>query len=181
MTSLNEASLNKAQLIKDGAIIDNQWQLLSTEHIQQSGFPAAGKIIVPLRHWQADKEALLARGDVAVWLDAGEEPEAVAGDLGSLPLIAINFPVFRDGRGYSYARELRTRYDYQGEVRAIGDVLQDQLFYMWRCGFNAFDVRADKNLEQALAGLTVFSVTYQGDVHTPKPIYRRRPDWQASF
>lgn len=164
-----------AKLIKDGAIVDNAWTLLNADQVAESGVPASGQIIVPLSVWQAQRDALLARGDAAVWLDAGEEPEALADDLTHLPLIAINFPVFRDGRGYSYARELRQRFNYQGEIRAIGDVLQDQLFYMWRCGFNAYDVRADRDLEEALAGLKVFSVTYQGDVHTPEPIYRRRP------
>jgi uncharacterized protein (DUF934 family) len=169
---------SKPRLIKDGVIVDNEWTLLSAEQIAESGTPATGKIIVPLTHWLAQRDDLIARGDVAVWLEAGEEPEAIAADLDKLPLVAINFPVFRDGRGYSYARELRKRYGYQGEIRSIGDVLQDQLFYMWRVGFNAYDVRADRDLDEALAGLKVYSVTYQGDVHTPEPIYRRRPDWQ---
>lgn len=166
-----------AKLIRDGAIVANDWTLLNADQIAESGIPDTGAIIVPLTVWQAQRDALLARGNVAVWLEAGEEPEALADDLASLPMVAINFPVFRDGRGYSYARELRQRFNYRGEVRAIGDVLQDQLFYMWRCGFNAYDVRADRDLEEALKGLQVFSVTYQGDVHVPEPIYRRRPGW----
>ena len=168
-----------AKLIINGAIVDNTWTLLKADDIETNGIPAEGAIIVPLSVWQAERDTLAARGDVAVWLEAGEEPAALADDLDKLPMIAINFPVFRDGRGYSYARELRQHYNYQGEVRAIGDVLQDQLFYMWRCGFNAYDVRSDRDLEEALNGFKVFSVTYQGDVHTPEPIYRRRPDWQA--
>ena len=168
-----------AKLIINGAIVDNTWTLLSASNIEESGIPEAGSIIVPLSVWQARRDSLISRGNVAVWLEAGEEPAALADDLDKLPMVAINFPVFRDGRGYSYARELRQHYNYTGEVRAIGDVLQDQLFYMWRCGFNAYDVRADRSLEEALEGFKVFSVTYQGDVHTPEPIYRRRPDWQA--
>lgn len=166
-------------LIKDGAIVENEWTLLSAEQIAEKGVPDQGKIILPLTVWQAQRDDLLARGDVAVWLEAGEEPAEIAADLDKLPLVAINFPVFRDGRGYSYARELRQRYHYEGEVRSIGDVLQDQLFYMWRVGFNAYDVRADRDINEALTALKGFSVTYQGDVHTPEPIYRRRPDWQA--
>ena len=167
-----------AQLIKDGAIIENEWTRLNIEQIEESGIPASGKIIVPLATWQAQRNDLITRGDVAVWLQAGEEPAAIADDLDKLPLIAINFPIFRDGRGYSYARELRQRYDYKGEVRSIGDVLQDQLFYMWRCGFNAYEVRADRDINEALAAMKGFSVTYQADVHEPTPIYRRRPDWR---
>ena len=168
------------QLIKDGAIVDNEWLRLDADQVAE-GIPADGKVIVPLASWQDYKSDLKARGNVGVWLQAGEEPEALVGDLDSLPLVAINFPVFRDGRGYSYARELRQRHGYQGEIRAIGDVLQDQLFYMWRCGFNAYEVRADRDLEEALKGLQTFSVTYQGDVHVPEPIYRRRPDWRSGY
>ncbi len=108
-----------------------------------------------------------------MWLAPGEEPKDLEDDLGALPLVAIHFPAFKDGRGYSYARELRTRYNFKGEVRATGDVLRDQLFYMTRCGFNAFEVREDRSIEEALQGLKDFSVTYQGDVNEPRPLYRR--------
>ena len=160
------------KLIIDGAIVDNQWQRLETDALE-NGVPAQGKIIVPLAYWQENREALIARGDVAVWLAPGEEPKDLEDDLAALPRVAIHFPAFKDGRGYSYARELRTRYKFDGEVRATGDVLRDQLFYMTRCGFNAFEVRADRNIEEALQGLKDFSVTYQADVNDPRPIYRR--------
>ena len=154
-------------------IVDDSWQRLDADTgVDQ--VPDSGAVIVPLTLWQAHRDALIARQDpVGVWLEAGEEPSALADDLGQLPLIAINFPVYRDGRGYSYARELRTRFGYQGEIRAIGDVLQDQLEYMWRCGFDAFAVREDKDIEEALAGLKGFSVHYQGDARNPLPIYAR--------
>ncbi len=160
------------KLIIDGAIVDNQWQRLETDALE-NGVPAQGKIIVPLAYWQENREALIARGDVAVWLAPGEEPKDLEDDLAALPLVAIHFPAFKDGRGYSYARELRTRYKFDGEVRATGDVLRDQLFYMTRCGFNAFEIRADRSIEEALQGLKDFSVTYQGDVNEPRPLYRR--------
>jgi uncharacterized protein (DUF934 family) len=160
------------KVIIDGAIADNQWQRLESDALE-SGVPAQGKIIVPLAYWQENRDALIDRGDVAVWLAPGEEPKDLEDDLASLPLVAIHFPAFKDGRGYSYARELRTRYGFKGEVRATGDVLRDQLFYMTRCGFNAFEVRADRSIEDALQGLKDFSITYQGDVNEPKPIYRR--------
>lgn len=165
------------QIIKHGEVVSDDWQVLTAADIEASGIPATGRIIVPLSTWQSQRDALKQRGNVAVWLEAGEEPEAIADDIGTLPLVAINFPIFRDGRGYSYARELRQRFGYKGEVRAIGDVLQDQLFYMWRCGFDAFAVRADRDIHEALKGLSVYSVTYQGDVHVPEPIYHRRPSW----
>lgn len=160
------------KVIIDGAIVDNQWQRLEADALE-NGVPAQGKIIVPLAYWQENRDALIARGDVAVWLAPGEEPKDLEDDLASLPLVAIHFPAFKDGRGYSYARELRTRYNFEGEVRATGDVLRDQLFYMTRCGFNAFEVREDRSIEEALQGLKDFSVTYQADVNEPRPIYRR--------
>ncbi|KZY28311.1 oxidoreductase [Alcanivorax sp. HI0083] len=159
------------KVIIDGAIVDNQWQRLEGEALEAE-LPS-GKIIVPLAYWQAHRDALLNRGDVAVWLAPGEEPKDLEDDLAALPLVAIHFPAFKDGRGYSYARELRTRYGFKGEVRATGDVLRDQLFYMTRCGFNAFEVREDRSIEEALEGLNDFSVTYQGDVNEPRPLYRR--------
>ena len=160
------------KVIIDGAIVDNQWQRLEADALEND-VPAQGKIIVPLAYWQQNRDALIARGDVAVWLAPGEEPKDLEDDLASLPLVAIHFPAFKDGRGYSYARELRTRYNFEGEVRATGDVLRDQLFYMTRCGFNAFEVREDRSIEEALQGLKDFSVTYQADVNEPRPIYRR--------
>ncbi|WP_290538545.1 MULTISPECIES: DUF934 domain-containing protein [Alcanivorax] len=160
------------KVIIDGAIVDNQWQRLEADALE-NGVPAQGKIIVPLAYWQENRDALIERGDVAVWLAPGEEPKDLEDDLASLPLVAIHFPAFKDGRGYSYARELRTRYNFEGEVRATGDVLRDQLFYMTRCGFNAFEIREDRSIEDALQGLKDFSVTYQADVNDPRPIYRR--------
>ncbi|MGB1466041.1 MAG: DUF934 domain-containing protein [Alcanivorax nanhaiticus] len=159
------------KVIIDGAIVDNLWRRLEGESLENA-LPE-GKIIVPLAYWQANRDTLIARGEVAVWLAPGEEPRDLEDDLQQLPLIAIHFPAFKDGRGYSYARELRTRYGFKGEIRATGDVLRDQLFYLQRCGFNAFEIRADRSIEDALAGLKDFTVSYQGDVLDPRPIYRR--------
>ncbi|MDR1462066.1 MAG: DUF934 domain-containing protein, partial [Azoarcus sp.] len=111
---------------------------------------------------------------VGVWLDSDESPEAIAADLAHFSVIAVNFPKFTDGRGYSTARLLRERYGYAGELRAIGDVLQDQLYFMRRCGFNAYAVRADKDIEAALAGLADFDESYQPAVDSPQPLFRRR-------
>lgn len=162
-----------AKIIKDQAIIEDSWQLLAADATVED-LPAQGAIIVPLAMWQQHADALAQRSDkVAVWLDAGQEPAEIESDLARLPMIAVNFPVYRDGRGYSYARELRTRFNFSGEIRAIGDVLQDQLAYMWRCGFDSFAVREDKDIEEALNGLKGISVHYQGDARDPRPIYAR--------
>ena len=141
---------------------------------------APGKVIVPLPVWlarRAELDARLAAGELGVWLDSFESPEALVeslADINQLPLIAVNFPRFVDGRGYSFAALLRGRYGYRGELRAIGDVLHDQLFYMKRCGFDAFAVRAEKNIEDALRGLADFSEPYQATVDQALPLYRRQ-------
>jgi len=94
-------------------------------------------------------------------------------DIARMPVIAIDFPKFADGRGYSIAYNLRARLAYTGELRAIGDVLRDQLFYMQRVGFNAFAVRADRDIHDALKGLTDFSEPYQASWDQKSPLFRR--------
>jgi len=166
-----------AKLIKNRSIVDDTWTLLTLAEGDTPDAVAlpAGDVIVPLPVWQARKTALLASGQrIAVWLAPNEGPEAIADDLARLPLVAVQFPKFTDGRGYSTARLLRERYDYQGEVRAIGDVLVDQLFFMARCGFDAYALRADKSLESALARFETFPEAYQTAVDRPQPLFRRR-------
>jgi uncharacterized protein (DUF934 family) len=87
--------------------------------------------------------------------------------------VAINFPKFGDGRGYTKARLLRERFAYKGEVRAVGEVLGDQLFYMARCGFDAFALVDGKDTQAALRCLQDFSVTYQAATDEARPLYRR--------
>ena len=166
-----------SKIIKNDRIVDDAWQVLklaegeTAETVVLPETPA----MLPLAVWLARKTEILATGNpVGVWLDSSEGPEAIADDLAHFALIGVNFPKFADGRGYSSARLLRERYGYKGEIRAIGDVLQDQLFYMKRCGIDAFAVREDKDIEAALAGLNVFSDAYQAAVDQPQPLFRRR-------
>ena len=109
-----------------------------------------------------------------MWLDSHEEPAAIAGDLDRFALVAVNFPKFGDGRGYSIARLLRERYGYKGELRAIGEVVRDHLFFMARCGFDAFLLRDDQDPEEALTAFGDFSDSYQSTVDRPLPLFRRR-------
>jgi len=169
-----------SRIIKNNSIVDDAWHVLKlaegeTPESAVSVVLPEGKIIVPLTVWQARKQELLQRGSsVGVWLDSAEGPESIATDLAHFSVVAVNFPKFADGRGYSTARLLRERYGYAGELRAIGDVLQDQIHFMKRCGFDAFAVRADKDIEAALAGLSDFSESYQIAVDQPQPLFRRR-------
>jgi uncharacterized protein (DUF934 family) len=166
-------------LIKDRAIVEDHWTLLR-DATSLAGVPGETAVIVPLALWKSQHEALAARKDVGVWLKPDDDPDALAADIDSLPLIAIDFPRFVDGRGYSGARLLRDKYHFGGELRAIGDVLRDQLYYLRQCGFNAFAVRADRNVADALAGLDDFSDNYQNTTATPTPLFRRRGTPSAS-
>lgn len=161
------------RLIKDRAIVEDRWALLR-EAVSLADVPFGVPAIVPLALWRAEREALLGRGEVGVWLGPSDDPDALAGDVRTLPLIAIDFPKFTDGRGYSTARALRRKHAFGGELRAIGDVLRDQLYYLHQCGFNAFAVRADRSLENALEALGDFDDGYQASVAQPRPLFRRR-------
>ena len=166
-----------SKIIKNRQIVDDSWHVFKLAEGQEPTSVALPEVpsLLPLAVWSARKAEILANGNpFGIWLDSSEGPEAIAGDLADIALIGVNFPKFADGRGYSSARLLRERYGYKGEIRAIGDVLQDQLFYMKRCGIDAFAVREDKNIEAALAGLNVFSDAYQAAVDQPQPLFRRR-------
>lgn len=165
-----------ALIIKDRNVVTDPW--LRLEPTADGSFPPvppAGDIIVPLALWRAQRVHLLVRpGRLGVWLDSHEEPAAIAGDLKLFGVVAVNFPKFTDGRGYSIARLLRERYDWKGELRAVGDVFRDQLFQLSSCGFNAFVLRKGEDPQEALAGFRDFSESYQGTVGQPLPLFRRR-------
>lgn len=112
--------------------------------------------------------------DCALRLNSDETADLVGENCQKFKRIDIDFPKFADGRGYSAARLLRERYGFTGELRSIGDVLIDQLFFMARCGFDSFDLREDQDIEDALKAFSTFSVTYQNDVHDQRPLFRRR-------
>ena len=161
-----------ATLIRERRIAASNWRLLEADAAEA---PATGDVIVPLALWQAQRAQLLTRaGRLGVRLEPHEDPAAIADDIGLFGVIAVNFPKFGDGRGYSTARLLRERYGYKGELRAIGDVLRDQLYYMQQCGFNAFALRSDRSLEDALQAVGDFSDGYQASVRQPMPLFRRR-------
>jgi uncharacterized protein (DUF934 family) len=168
-----------ATLIKERRIVADSWHLLKRgPKGELPEVPARGDVIVPLALWLERREELLAYPDkLGAWLDANEGPEALAGDVQRFALIAVNFPKFGDGRGYSIARLLRERYGYKGELRAIGDVLHDHLFFMAQCGFDAFALREDQDAQEALSSaLDTFSDSYQATVLRPVPLFRRRLD-----
>ena len=169
------------QIIKGREVVADSWTVLRLEPEDSSGDETpeavevpAGKLIVPLAVWQAQREALIGRaGEIGLWFAPDEQAHTVKDDLDKFAVVAIDFPKFSDGRGYSIAFNLRKRLGFNGELRAIGDVLRDQLFQMHRCGFDAYATRQDRSIHDALKGLTVFSETYQGSVDQPLPLFRR--------
>jgi len=157
------------RLIKHGAVIDDAWQVL--KEIPEGGLPD-GKIIVPLNYWLEHRDALRARGDTGVWLASDQPPAPLADDLAQLPVIAIDFPLFTDGRGFSYGRTLREQFKFKGEVRAIGQFIRDQLYYLNRCGFDAYAIETT-DPEKALGSLSDFSTSYSAGIDQPLPWFRR--------
>ena len=172
------------EIIKNKAIVTDDWNLLKLAEGEtpDSVAVAAGKQIVPLKVWLAQHAALKVRTDIGVWIASDERPEELKEDLAEMPLVAVDFPSFADGRGYSIAFNLRMRLNFSGELRAIGDVLRDQLFYMQRVGFNAFATRPDRSIQDALKGLTDFSDAYQTSWDQKTPLFRRasRPTAQET-
>jgi uncharacterized protein (DUF934 family) len=137
--------------------------------------PAEGALLVTLDQWQESRKALLNRdAPVGVQLASDQHPEVLAGDVERLSLIALEFPTFRDGRAYSYARILRDRYKYTGELRAVGDVLADQLLYMQRVGFDAFELEGDDAAETFNQAINEFGVVYQASGDDRVPALRLR-------
>jgi uncharacterized protein (DUF934 family) len=141
----------------------------------------AGNWLYPLSVWQAHEKAIRARKThFGLWLAAETLPaDLVTLKVQDFAVIALNFPQFADGRAYSLARLLRERLGYTGEIRAVGDVLLDQLLYMRRTGFTAWALRADQNADAALAllrkaaGQHMLSHAYQGAIIPPAPLFRR--------
>ncbi|MCB9548375.1 MAG: DUF934 domain-containing protein [Myxococcales bacterium] len=147
------------RLIVDRQIVEDAWT-----HVADDAPLPAGPAIVSRERWLAGDAA--GHAPLGVLYQPDEDPLADVDRLGELALIAFAFPAFSDGRPLSRARKLRQIVGFTGQIRAVGDVLRDQILYMWRCGFDAFEVRADKSLEDALAAFAEFSVDYQAS--TPR-------------
>ncbi len=159
------------RIIKNRQIIEDYWRQVADDE----ALPPQGAVIVSLAHWRQEREALLARPDkqVGIRLKNDVAVADIAVELPYLAVIALEFPTFKDGRALTQARLLRERYGYRGELRAMGDVLRDQLFFMQRCGFDTFELRPDRSLEDALEAFGEFTVTYQPAADEPLPLYRR--------
>ena len=163
------------RLVQNRQLREDTWHTVESADASTSA-ALVEDLLLTLPQWLAQREVWLARpaGRLGVRLEPADDPALLAADLPRLDLIAVNFPSFTDGRGYSTARLLRERHGYQGELRAIGDVFRDQLFYLSRVGFDAFLLREGESAADALASLDVFSEGYQASVERPVPLFRRR-------
>ena len=191
-----------SNLIKNNAVVTDEWQVIqlpaaqeevrkqagkvvlfkltgeslpTAEQVAATVIPSGGKVLVPLAVWLARKNELADR-EVGIWLDTHEPLEtlvAAQADLNVFPVIAVHVERFPDGRIFSLGNLLRTRYGFKNELRAFGDVLRDQLFFLKRSGFDSYLIRADRSAEDALAGLRDFSEPYQGAVDNAQPVWRR--------
>ena len=143
-------------LLKDGQIVDD----IYLDVAELDAIPDTGAVLIGLQQWLENRDALADRGELlGIILRSDEKPELIRDDLEHFSVVALDFPVFRDGRAYSYARILRERYRYAGELRAVGEVLLEQLHFMQRVGFNSFAVSGNQALrdwEIAAADMTVW-------------------------
>ena len=163
-------------LIKNRKHAADPWKLLEAGAQGELPFvPATGDVIVPLAVWRAQRESLRAReGRLGVWLAGEHDPAEIVADLAHFQVVAVHFKNFNDGRGYSIGQLLRRRYGWDGELRAIGEVRRDHVFYLARCGFDAIALPEDEDLETALQAFGDFSERYQAAIDQPLPLFRRR-------
>lgn len=142
--------------------------------LEDGGSLPSGNIYVPLEEWLAARDTLLTRnGGLGVRISNTDNLEVLKEDINRLDLIVLEFPKMADGRAFTQARLLREQYGFEGEIRATGDVLRDQLFYMQRCGINAFEIRDDQDLSASLKAFDEMTVTYQPASDEEFPIWRR--------
>jgi uncharacterized protein (DUF934 family) len=170
-----------AHLIRHGRIEKAAWRRLDEAGLRQLGAgepvtegPLDG-VLIPFKLWQAERTLCGTLGvEIGVLVRDDDDLTEVAEQLPHINMIAVDFPKFTNGRGYSIARLLRGRYGYTRELCAIGDIMRDQMFYLSRVGFDAFELRADQDAQISLDALRDFSAPYQASADQPVPLFKRR-------
>jgi uncharacterized protein (DUF934 family) len=181
------SKLIKGSISQGGTLVEDSAHPVATEDELDAALDhcsADSVLLLPLALWQSQRAKLVAAAGsgrpirFGLQLAPTDDPAAVAADVENFTIIAVEFPKFGDGRGFSIGRLLRERYGYAGELRAVGEVMRDQMFFMLRCGFDAFLLAAskssDRDVENALTAYEDFSVTYQASVEQKLPLFRRR-------
>jgi uncharacterized protein (DUF934 family) len=165
-----------ARILRRRELIEDEWTLLE-ETPAPGGQVTGGKRIVPLALWREQRSALLgAHAAVGVLVPNTADVEAIYPEVRDRPLIALQFPTFSDGRALSQAVLLKRRLGFEGELRAVGDVTRDLVFWLGRCGFDSIVPRHDQSLEACRQALDELTVAYQAaaDDHTPVWVRRRK-------
>jgi Uncharacterized protein conserved in bacteria len=157
------------KLIKGNAVVEDSWRRLA----DTDATPDSGSYLIPLEKWLGLTDVDHKNASLAPWIGPDDDIEESLSLLMDASLIAIDFPTFMDGRGFSTAEILRHG-GYAGELRAIGNLIQDQLFFLKRCGFDTIELREGTDLEKAVASLEDFSICYQTSADTKAPLFRRR-------
>ena len=158
-------------LIKKGVFVADRFVTVADD----AELPQGAAIIVSLKRWQTEREALIARGTpLGVKVPNNTSPEVLKDDLAHLSVVALDFPIFRDGRSYSWARLLRQRFGFKGEIRATGNVLRDQVFFMSRVGIDAFEVPEGFQLEAFSRAMRDFSHAYQPSIDGRRTVIELR-------
>lgn len=158
-------------IIRNRQIVADDWTALPDE----APLPSSGRIVVSLKRWREVRDAAKT-GDacIGVRIPNTEDVIALWPEISDRPLIAVEFPAFGDGRAFSQAALLRKRLGFKGEIRAVGDVMRDQIYYMDRCGIDAIVPRADQDLQVCLTAFKDFAVPYQTAADGQPPVWARR-------
>ncbi len=161
------------KVISNRQIVEDSWQTIDAE-TSVDQLPT-GKIIVSLSFWNEHKDILGQRSEpLGINLSPEDDVAEIGEQLPRFEILVLQFPAFRDGRGYSQARILRQHYGYQGDIRATGNVLRDQLGYMERVGFTSFEIDSKQDINEALKAFDEIHVKYQPSSDEPLPLYKRR-------
>lgn len=148
-----------AKIIHNGKIVEDGWVVIASEEVGPTIVADSHRnLLLPMDAWEKCHQSLASSGKtVGVWLAPDDELAPLISQLSEIPAIGIFFPSFTDGRGYSLARLLRQRHGYRGELRAFGDILRDQVYFLHQCGFDALCLRKDQDINDALAALNDYS------------------------
>lgn len=160
------------QLVKLGSHSSDTWRTFDVEDVPENAADIPEDSLLPLASYLALADTLTSKH--GVWLASDDDVEQLGPYLAKLPVIACRVTNFMDGRNFSQARILRDQLEYTGAIRAIGGFIQDQLFYLLRCGFTEFSVDNDADFESLQQSLNDFSESYQAACDTKQPLFRRR-------
>ena len=162
-------------LIRNGELTQDDWKTINTTNdAEDIALFQQENVLIPLSIY-LENQSMFAGTGLGLLLSNDDDVNVLADHLDKISVIAISFPAFADGRGFSQARMLRDQFDFSGEIRAVGHFIQDQLTYLSRCGFNAFELLEEEHDGSAmLESLSDFTESYQAASDDPTPLFRRR-------